>query len=136
MRTKRLLKVSCLVKLNACPQQVAKFRELWGEQVYVTVPRMTSVADHFDWDWGAQKLLSAPAWAEYERVTAPALAEYNRVTAPALAEYNRVTVAAWAEHKRVTAAAWAEYKRVTAQARAECKRVTAPAWARLYIQEG
>ena len=125
MRTKRLLKVSCLVKLNACPQQVAKFRELWGEQVYVTVPRMTSVADHFDWDWGAQKLLSAPAWAEYERVTAPALAEYNRVT-----------VAAWAEHKRVTAAAWAEYKRVTAQARAECKRVTAPAWARLYIQEG
>ena len=125
MRTERLLKASRLVELGACSSQVAKFRELWGEQVYVTVPRMVAVADKFDWDWGARKLLSAPARAEYDRVTAAARAEYERVTAPAWAEYGRVRATAWAEYGRVRAPAWAEYE-----------RVRAPAWARLYIQEG
>ena len=114
MRIKRLLKASRLVELGACSSQVEKFRELWGDQVYVTVPRMVAVADKFDWNWGARRLLSVPAWAEYKRVHAAAWAEYKRVHAPALAEYERVRAPALAEYERVRAAAWA----------------------RLYIQEG
>ena len=41
------------------------------------------------------RLLTAPAWAEYEKVKAQALAEYKKVTAPALAEYEKVKAPAW-----------------------------------------
>ena len=106
---------------GACRDQLALFKRKFGDSVEVTVQLAESVANEFDWDWVASKLLKAPAWDEYERVTAAAWDEYERVTA-----------AAWAEYYRVTAPAWDEYKRVKAAARAECERVTAAAWAEYY----
>jgi len=79
--------------------------------------------------WAEYNKVTAQAWAEYNKVTAPALAEYKKVTAPALAEYNKVTAPAWAEYNKVKDAAWAEYKKVTAPALAEYDKVTAPALA-------
>ena len=131
---------------GACRDQLALFKRKFGDSVEVTVQLAESVANEFDWDWVASKLLKAPAWDEYyrvtaaawdeyERVTAAAWAEYYRVTAPAFAEYDRVRAAALAEYERVTAAAWAECKRVTAAARTECKRVGAAAFATAYISQ-
>jgi hypothetical protein len=96
MKTRRLLKASQLIAVGACPNQVKLFYELFGAQVYVTVKRAESVADKFDFSWAANKLLSAPARAEYDRVRAQAGAEYDRVRAPARAEYDRVTAQAFA----------------------------------------
>ena len=82
--------------------------------------------------WAEYNKVTATAWAEYNKVKAPALAEYDKVTAPALAEYDKVKATAWAEYDKVTATAWAEYNKVTATALAEYNKVKAPAWVRLF----
>jgi hypothetical protein len=96
--------------------------------------------------WGFEnglprELLTAPAYAEYQKVTAPAYAEYNKVTAPAYAEYNKVTAPAYAEYQKVTASAYAEYQKVTDSAYAEYQKVRASAedeyqkvWAPAYAE--
>ena len=89
----------------------------------------------------AKELLTAPAWAKYEKVTdsalaeyekvkAPAKAKYEKVEAPAWAEYNKVTDSAWAKYEKVKAPAWAEYNKVTDSALAEFEKVMAPARAK------
>lgn len=123
----RILKASTLKELNACLDQVNLFRETWSASVRVTEARMVKVAALFEWSWGARRLLSAPALAEYECVAASAWAEYQRVKASAWAEYVRGTV--FKEQA-------AEYERVTVLALAEFLRVKARTFARLYIQEG
>ena len=96
MRTKRLLKASRLVELGACPGQVKLFRKLWGEQVYVTVPRMFTVAYQFLWDWGAEYLLSAPAGCAYEEARAPAQRAHQEAIATAWRAYDEATAPAFA----------------------------------------
>ena len=80
-------------------------------------------------------VLTAPAWAEYNKVKAPAWAEYNKVKDAALAEYNKVKDAAWAEYNKVTDAAWAEYNKVTDAAWAEYNKVKAPAFTNIVKQK-
>ena len=80
-------------------------------------------------------LLTASAWAEYEKVRAPAWAEYEKVTAPAWAEYEKVRAPALAEYEKVRATAWAEYEKVTAPALAEYEKVRAPAWCKLFAKK-
>ena len=70
---------------GACSDQVELFQKLFGAEAEITVVGCLAVADKFDWDWAAEKFLTAPALAEYERVTAPAWAEYQRVRATAWA---------------------------------------------------
>ena len=129
----RILELQTLVNNGACVEQVRLFREKFGESVFVTENLCASVACEFDFDWAARRLLSPPAFDEYERVVASALDEYERVRASAFDEYKRVMAPAWAEYKRVTAPAWAEYERVRAPAWAEYERVTASAFARGYL---
>jgi hypothetical protein len=81
----RELTAKQLIEKDACPEQVRKFRRMFGASVRVTEARAISVADKFDFQWAADVLLSAPALAEYERVTVPAWAEYERVRAAAWA---------------------------------------------------
>lgn len=149
----RPLSVETLRARGACERAQALFRERWGDSVEVTEARCVSVADLFDWDWAAQKLLSPAARAEYRRAGAPASDEYRRACAPALAAYESVRAAALAAYEsvrpgaaRACASAWAEYKRVCAAARAEYERarvaasdkygrVRATAWARLYVSD-
>ena len=137
--------LSLLVSLDACAEQRDAFAAAFPDGLNVsgdpppdTIERIVSAG--LSVGWLAGRVLTAPAWAEYERVTAPAWAEYERVAALAWAEYERVTAPAWAEYERVTALAWAEcergdaqalaeYGRVDTQALAEYKRVTDPAFA-------
>ena len=116
---------------SACASQVALFEDLFPDGGEVTEAACVAVFDKFNWDWAARNLLSAPAYAEYERVTAPAYAEYQRVRASTYAEYERVRAPAYAEYQRVSASAAAECERVRAPAAAEYKRVTASAFGRL-----
>jgi predicted aminopeptidase len=77
-------------------------------------------------------LLTAPAWAEYDKVRDAAWAEYDKVRAAARAEYGEVRAAAWAGYGEVKAAAWAEYDKVRAAAWAEYGEVIVPAWCKLF----
>ena len=72
-----------LRKKRACASQLAKFESLFGDSVVVTRELCIRHAADFDFDWAAEHLLSAPAWAEYRRARAPALVEYRRARAPA-----------------------------------------------------
>jgi hypothetical protein len=82
----RTLTLQILIDKGACLEQVELFRAKFGTSVRVTQRLCVSVADAFAWDWAAQHLLSAPAWAEYVRVKAPARAEYVRVKARTFAK--------------------------------------------------
>ena len=90
----RTLLLSTLIEKGACLEQVALFRETFGESVRITPERCFSVADKFAWGWAAWRLLSPSARAEYERVRESAWVEGVRASA-------------WVEHERVRASAWA-----------------------------
>lgn len=120
----RPLSVETLRARGACERAQALFRERWGDSVEVTEARCVSVADLFDWDCAAQKLLSPTAWAEYRRAGAPASDEYRRACA-----------SAWAEYRRADAPALAAYERARVAASDKYGRVRATAWARLYVSD-
>ena len=61
--------------LGACQEQVDNFKELFPSGTVVTVELCVLHAQTFNWNWAAQHLLSAPAWAEYDRVEASAFAQ-------------------------------------------------------------
>ena len=79
---------------HACADQVKLFQERFPDGVDVTEANCIAVADLFDWSWASARLLSVPAYAEYDRVCAPAYAAYDRVCAPARAEYDRARLCA------------------------------------------
>ena len=67
-----------LRKKRACASQLAKFESLFGDSVVVTRELCIRHAADFDFDWAAEHLLSAPAWAEYRRARAPAFFDAAR----------------------------------------------------------
>jgi hypothetical protein len=123
MKKSRLLKLSTLIELGACSDQVELFRKTFGESVRVTEKLCLSVSDKFAWTWAASHLLSA--LTEYARVRALAWAEYKRVISLACSEYERAIAPAVATR--------AEYERITAPARTEYERAKALAFARGYL---
>ena len=83
--------VKMLKSLGACAPELATFAKEWPDGAAVTKSNVLRAAElKLNLDWVAEKLLSPPALAEYDRVKATAWAEYDRVTAPALAECDRV----------------------------------------------
>ncbi len=94
-----------LKRLNACSKQVEAFRALAtpARSIDVTEEWCATHAQTFQWDWAAERLLPAPARAEYRRVKAAARAKYEHEEHPAWLEYRRVKVAALAEYARVMA---------------------------------
>jgi len=64
------------------------------------------------------QILTAPAWADYEKIKDAARADYEKIKAPARADY-----------EKITAPAWADYEKITAPARADYEKIKAPAWA-------
>ncbi len=128
MSRRIILTAAWLRQHDACPEQVAAFRRLFGEAAEVCQETLDmAVTAGLSVAWLGWRVLTAPARAEHARVTAPAWAEHARAAEAAWAEYARVAAPAWAEYARVIAPAWAEYDRVAAPARAEYDRVTAPA---------
>ena len=103
----RLLTIADLEMVRACEEQVAKFRELFGNEVLVTVELAVQHAADFDWDWAARKLLSAPARAAYNAAVAPEWDAYEASEAAADAAYDAATAAAWAAYEAARAPAWA-----------------------------
>ena len=75
-----------LIAKDACPKQVALFRKHFPRGGTVTLAKVLSVAEVFNWDWAAGRLLTPSNQAEYQRAIAPALAEaeYDRARATAL----------------------------------------------------
>ena len=63
--TKTMLK-----RKGACPKQLDKFIELFPKGTEVTEALCVEHAQTFDWSWAAGHLLSAPAWAEYDKACA------------------------------------------------------------------
>ena len=105
-----------LQTLGACENQLELFKQLFGDEVKLTLEVVKEHGHKFDIQWAANMLLSKEALAEYKRVRDAALAEYKRVEGAALAEYERVRDAALAEYKRVLDAALAEYEQKCAMA--------------------
>jgi hypothetical protein len=71
----KILKLATLIELHACTSQTDLFKERFGESVEITETLCEGVATLFDFDWAARNLLTAPAWAEYQRVRALAFAK-------------------------------------------------------------
>ena len=126
------LKLSKLIELDACTQQVDLFKEMFGDEVNITQKLCLRVFDKFDFKWAAYKLLNKSALAEYEKVQNQALAEYENVKRSARAEYLMVTDAALAEYDKVTSQALAEYDKVKRSALAEYLKVCAVAFTKCY----
>ena len=98
---------------GACEEQVALFKETFGQSVEVTEETCDkAVKAGLDFNWASANLLSRTQLAEYDRVQGLARAEYERVQGPALAEYQRIRGPAWAEYKRIEGLARAEYMRI------------------------
>ena len=68
------LTAKLLESKGACPNQVALFRERFGESVQVTEELCVAVDTEFNWDWAATNLLSARAQKAYSEATARAFA--------------------------------------------------------------
>lgn len=84
-------------------------------------------------------LLSALAWAEYDRLCDPALAKYNKICDRARAECTRLKNAALDKHDRICDSAlakrnkiydraWSEYENRCNWASEECDRIRDAAW--------
>ena len=107
---------------HACPNQVARFQELFGDAVEVTVDLAVKHAQDFDWDWAARSLLSAAGYSAYDAAMAEALRAYAAATDEARLAYAAAT--AEAEHAYDAAAydaATAEARRAYDAARAEAR---------------
>ena len=89
----------------ACREQVATFREEWGESVVLTrAVLLRAVALKLDLDWWAHRALGAEPLRVYEEAAADAWRVYNE----AMAEPRRVYNEAMAEPLRVYDEARAE----------------------------
>lgn len=93
----RTLTLKQLIVAVACEDQVELFKRLFGDSVEVTVERAVSVADRFDWDWAAGRLLSPAARKAFNEAEAAARKEYNEVVVPAWWAYREAKAAAFAE---------------------------------------
>ena len=70
-----LLTLKQLTGADACRPQVRLFARLFGDAVDVNPILCVTVAPHFDWDWAAQALLSAPLLAQYQAAHAATFGE-------------------------------------------------------------
>jgi hypothetical protein len=97
MKKSRILKLSTLIGLNACPDQVKLFRKTFGESVRVTERLCLSVIHEFNWCWAGEYLLSVSAHDKFWRVEMKGSAEcYMRPSARAWVKYQRAIALAFA----------------------------------------
>jgi len=112
-----------LVAHHACSSQVELFERVFPRGAPVSMRSFTKASKAgLSSEWTAQ-LLSAPAWAEYEKVCDTAWADREKVCDTARAKYQKVCDTARAEYEKVHDTAWAEYEKVRAPAQAEYEKV-------------
>ncbi len=99
------LTLQTLIDKRACKDQVALFREMFGDSVEITEELCASFA-RFDFTWAAQHLLSVAAWDDYLRNRETAWADYLRIKGSApRADYARsraITFAKLYNEEKVT----------------------------------
>lgn len=63
--TSRTLHIDVIRYTNACIDQRALFRKIWGEEVTVTPDELAKHAKVFDWYWAAERLLSRTIYENF-----------------------------------------------------------------------
>ena len=103
MITTKLLKSK-----GACADQIRLFAKLFPAGAPLTVETAVSVADKFNWDWAAEKLLSADGCNAYHAATKPARDAYDAAIKPALDAYYAAIKPARDAYSAARATAFAE----------------------------
>ena len=111
--------VELLKSINACPDQVETFSKLFPKGAPISMRSLTKAQKAGLGVFFLERLLTAPARAEYDKIKVQAWAEYEKIRALALAEYEKIRVLALAEYEKIRDQAWAEYKKIQAQALVE-----------------
>ena len=124
-----------LKKLGACEDQVALFRNNFGEEVEATEALCVKHAQKFNWNWAANNLLSAPARRAYDEAMASAQQAYEEATAPAQRAYEEATAPARRAYDEATASAQQAYEEAMASAQQAYEEATARAFARAAINK-
>ena len=119
---------------NACHLQLKLFIKTFPNGVTLrseaqAIRLAKSMADKFDFEWAAEKLLDAPAEAACRKAVAPARAAYEKAADTAWVAYEEAKATAWAAYKEAKAAAWAAYREVRASALAAYREAEAAALA-------
>lgn len=52
------INLEMLYNENACPPQIRKFRDMFGDRVDVTPEKCVEYAGDFDWEWAREHLLT------------------------------------------------------------------------------
>lgn len=101
---------SLLVEKNACSEQLALFKEHFGEVKPIPLTKAVAAkfGSLFSIQWAAKHLLNKEYYVEYQKAIAPAWAEYNKVGHTA-----------WEEYAKVNAPFWIKFKKAQAQAQAQ-----------------
>ena len=117
-----------LKKLDACSEQVVKFKRLFGKSATVTKANcLKACKAGLDFNW-ASRLLSPKALKVYQEATAQALKVYQEAKAPALKVYEEATAQAWKVYQEATAQALKVYEEAIAQASKVYEEAIAKAW--------
>ena len=105
---------------NACVQQLHLFKELFGEEVKVTVEKCLEYYNKFDWVWAAKHLLSDELFKEYKKIEQLAWEEYFNILQPTYKKYLKNKVLVEKEYRETMQPIWEEYRKKIAQAFAKC----------------
>jgi hypothetical protein len=103
-----IITLEMLRQKHACRDQVARFQELFGDAVEVTVELAVKHAQDFDWDWAAWSLLSAAGYSAYDAATAKSRRAYAAATAKSRRAYAAALAAAERAYDAACARAFAE----------------------------
>ena len=103
-----IITLEMLRQKHACRDQVARFKELFGDAVEVTVELVVKHAQDFDWDWAARSLLSAAGYSAYNAARAKSRRAYAAATAKSRRAYAAALAAATDEARLAYDAARAE----------------------------
>ena len=109
-----------LKKHEACTGQLHLFKELFGNEVEVTVEKCIEYYNKFNWTWAAKHLLSDELFKEYKKIKQLAWEGYEKIEQPAWEKYEEIGQPAYKEYLKIQQLAQEEYSKKTAQAFGEC----------------
>ena len=90
------LKYDELVRVGACKDQLALFKQHFGEGGEVTPAKAVAVAGLFDWHWAVRRFLSPAQRKAYHAATAEASKAYYAAMAEAHKAYRAAMAEAFA----------------------------------------
>lgn len=93
----------------ACPEQLALFKQIFGDEVEVTEARCRRYGELFDLDWAAHNFLSSSARFEFNWLVEPARGERSRLRCAAWTAYSKIQVAARDTYKDAKWGVWAAF---------------------------